>query len=174
MSENRYRLNIEQVKKFLPHRAPFLLVDRILEIHPSGDPQTATHQEKVGTKTIGIKAVSFNEPFFPGHFPDLSIFPGVLIIETMAQVSSFCMYPYLEKELETFSENFQCILVGVDNARFRRPVIPGDVMRVETVVTRCRGKLWGFHCTVSVDGQIVAEADLMANLMHNSEGISKE
>src|SRR5690349_1648523 len=90
--ENPYRLGIEQVRRFLPHRAPFLLVDRILEIHPAG-PVTPGDlaASKLGSRVVGLKNVTYNEPFFQGHFPQFSIFPGVLMIEAMAQVASFCL-----------------------------------------------------------------------------------
>lgn len=159
-----FRLGIDQIRKFLPHRAPFLLVDRILEIQPVGDQRTIGGPDKVGTKVVGVKCVSFNEPQFQGHFPNYSILPGVYILECMAQVSSFSVYPALADDLERMTKQFQCILVGVDGARFRRPVVPGDVMRVETVVTKCRSSLWVFDCSAMVDGQKVAEAQLIANL----------
>ena len=170
MSENRYRLNIDVVQKFLPHRAPFLLVDRILEIHPQGDLNDASSDGKVGIKVVGIKNYTYNEPFIPGHFPGFSIVPGVLLIETMAQVASFTLYPYLEKSIETLARDFQCILVGVDSARFRRPVIPGDTLRVTTEVTKVRGRLWGFKCEGTVDGQKVVEAEVLANLLVKGQG----
>lgn len=168
MTENRYRLNIEQIRTFLPHRMPFLLVDRILEIHPQGDLNDLSPANKVGIKVVGIKNVTYNEPYFAGHFPSFSIVPGVLLVEMMAQVASFSIYPYLEKDIARIARDFQCILVGVDDCRFRKPVIPGDTLRVETVVTKCRGKLWGFSCVAFVEGQKVCEAQLIANLVANS------
>ena len=165
MTESRYRLNIEVIQKFLPHRAPFLLVDRILEIHPIGDLSDPSSDNKVGIKVVGLKNYTYNEPYIPGHFPGFSIVPGVLLIETMAQVASFTLYPYLEKSIDTLSRDFQCILVGVDSARFRKPVIPGDTLTVTTEVTKVRGRLWGFKCEGMVDGQKVVEAEVLANLM---------
>jgi len=168
MSETRtseYKLNIEQIKRFLPHRAPFLLVDRILEIHPTGDLNDVAGDNKAGTKVIGIKNFTINEPFFQGHFPDYAIAPGVLLIEMMAQVASFSTYPYLRDFLERGDRTFQVFLAGVDNTRFRKPVTPGDTVRVETTVIKTRGKLWMFQCHAMVDGQKVAETELMANLV---------
>lgn len=165
MSENRYFLNIDQVRRYLPHRYPFLLVDRVLEIHPVGDLKNSSGEDKVGTKVVAIKNVTFNESIFQGHFPSFSIFPGVMLIEAMAQTASFSLYPALEHDIERISRDFQCILVGVDSVRFRRPVIPGDTLRMESVVTKCRGKLWAFSVSCSVDGQKVAESELLANLM---------
>lgn len=165
----RYYLDIEKIRAFLPHRAPFLLVDRILEIQPVGDlskfdPMNGA--EKVGTRVIGIKNFSYNEPFIPGHFPSYSIVPGVIQIETMAQVASFALYPFLEQRMEE-ARGFQCILVGVDGARFRKPVIPGDTLRVEAELTRAKSRIWGFHVEGFVDGQRVVEADVLANLSMN-------
>lgn len=160
-----YRLGIDQVRRWLPHRAPFLMVDRILEIHPVGDlSDPSFSQTKVGVKVVGIKCVSYNEPIFQGHFPDFSIFPGVMIIETMAQVSSFSMYPYFMKTADQNPPALETILVGVDSVRFRRPVVPGDLLRVETTVTKCRGRLWAFDGIATVDGERVAEASILANL----------
>lgn len=172
MSENAFRLNIDQIRKFLPHRAPFLLVDRVLEIHPGGDVKDPSPAGKVGTKVVAIKNVTYNEPFFQGHFPEYAIVPGVLLLEIMAQTASFSVYPYMAampEGVEILAKNFQCIFVGVDNARFRRPVVPGDTLRIETTVTKCRGRLWAFNCVASVDGQRVAEADIMANLLSNGD-----
>lgn len=167
--ENPYLLNINQIQRFLPHRSPFLLVDRILEIHPvQADSNSSLPMAGVGTRVVGIKNVSFNEPYFQGHFPNYAILPGVLIIETMAQVASFSVYPNLAKDIDRLSRDFQCILVGVDQARFRKPVVPGDTLRIETEVVKCRGKLWAFQCTATVDGQKVAEAEILANLIANS------
>ena len=168
MNDNPYQLNINQIQRFLPHRSPFLLVDRILEIHPVGDLSEPPPSAKVGTKVVALKNVSFNEPYFQGHFPGFAIVPGVLLIETMAQVASFSVYPGMAKNIDQMSKDFQCILVGVDNARFRKPVVPGDSLRIETDVTKCRGTLWGFHCSITVDGERVAETDLLANLLRSS------
>ncbi len=165
--ENPYRLNVNQIQRFLPHRTPFLLVDRILEIHPAGGTDQPFPSAEVGTRVVGLKNVTFNEPYFQGHFPGFSIVPGVLIIETMAQVASFSVYPSIGKDIDRLSRDFQCILVGIDGARFRKPVVPGDSMRIETVVSKRRGKLWAFQCTVSVEGQKVAEAEILANLATN-------
>ena len=90
--------------------------------------------------------------------------PGVLILEAMAQTACFSLYPFFEVNPDK-ARDFQCFLIGVDSARFRRPVVPGDALRVETEVTKCRGKLWAFQCNVTVDGQRVAEAEILANLI---------
>jgi 3-hydroxyacyl-[acyl-carrier-protein] dehydratase len=170
--ENPYRLNVNQIQRFLPHRSPFLLVDRILEIHPVGDLDQPFPYAPVGTKVVAIKNVSFNEPYFQGHFPGFAILPGVLIVEIMAQSASFSVYPNIVRDLDRLARDFQCILVGVDGARFRKPVVPGDTLRIETEVSKQKGKLWGFQCSAFVDGQKVAEAELLANLMSNPGQVS--
>ncbi len=167
---SRYRLDIDQIRRYLPHRSPFLLVDRVLDIVPTGDLEDmSANQGKVGIKVTALKNVSYNEPWVTGHFPGFSIFPGVLIIEAMAQAASFSFYPYVEQDIERISRDFRLILVGVEGARFRRPVIPGDALLIETKVIRCRGKLWVFKAEASVDGQRVAEAEILANLSMKDE-----
>lgn len=166
MSEaGRYVLNVDQIQKFLPHRAPFLMVDRILDIKPNGALTDLSPGNMPGTVVTGLKNLSFNEPYFQGHFPGFAIFPGVLMIEMMAQVAAFSIYPYVEKDLAKFTRDFQCILVGVDGVRFRKPAVPGDSLRVETTVAKCRGRLWVFNCQASIDGQKVVEAEIMANMI---------
>ncbi len=164
-----YALGVDQIREFLPHRAPFLLVDRVLEIHPIGDLTDASSQNKAGIRVVAIKNVTYNEPCFQGHFPNFSIFPGVLILEAMAQTASFSIYPYLIKDISRLAKDFKCILVGISDARFRHPVVPGDRLRIETVVTKCRGRLWVFECKAFVEDTIVAEAEVKANLMPNPE-----
>jgi 3-hydroxyacyl-[acyl-carrier-protein] dehydratase len=164
-----YSLSSDQVKKFLPHRFPFLLVDRILEIHPVGEERDSDFPvAEVGTRVIGLKNVSANEPYFQGHFPDFAIVPGVLIVETMAQVAGFSVYPSLMR-MGKLSHGFQCILIGLDKARFRKPAVPGDRMIIESEVVRCRGKIWSFQCSVSVEGQRISEAEILANLTYRSQ-----
>lgn len=156
-------LRTEQIKKFLPHRYPFLLIDRVSSIQAVGDLKNI-EESKVGTKVVAVKNVSANEPFFQGHFPDYPIMPGVLITEAMAQASCFAVYPYIVASDRHRAEDFQCALLGVDGARFRRPVVPGDVLVLDSEVTKHRGKMWGFHVNVNVDGQKVAEADILAHM----------
>jgi 3-hydroxyacyl-[acyl-carrier-protein] dehydratase len=166
IQKGRYRLDIDQIRNWLPHRAPFLLVDRVLDIFPNGTLTDLSPANMVGIKVVALKNVSYNEPFFQGHFPQFSIFPGVLMIEAMAQASSFALYPYVEKDLDlkTHTSDLECILLGIDGVRFRKPVIPGDSLVIESTVSKCRGTIWGFHCVALVDGQKVAEADVMANM----------
>ncbi len=171
MSE--YYLEQKEIQKFLPHRPPFLLVDRILSVSGPNTMIDDQPKNKLGIKVVGIKNVSMNEPHFMGHFPEFAIMPGVLILETMAQVASFSMYPYMMLE-NNVRGRFQCVLVGVDQARFRIPVTPGDVLRIETEVTGCRTYLWSFLCKGYVGEKLVAEAKIMANLMPVTEKSSEK
>jgi 3-hydroxyacyl-[acyl-carrier-protein] dehydratase len=171
MSEpNPFYLDTRKIQEFLPHRYPFLMVDRVLEITGPGALDEDSPKSKMGIKVKGVKNVTMNEPYFTGHFPDLPIMPGVQIIEAMAQVASFSIYPTFMKRREEFKEGFQCFLVGVDKARFRSPVTPGDVLVMETEVTLCRSTMWGFKTQATVDGKLVAEATIMANIILNKTG----
>jgi len=138
-------LDINEIMQILPHRFPFLLVDRITEMEP-------------GKRIVGLKNVTINEPFFPGHFPGHPVMPGVLIIEAMAQVGG--ILAYLSSDEATRSK--VTYFMGIDNARFRKPVTPGDQLRLELVVTMNRRGIWGFNGKAFVVDKLVAEADLMA------------
>lgn len=163
--KNIYAISGEAVRKFLPHRYPFLLVDRILSIEPTGVLSSMKGTEdKIGTKVIALKNVSFNEPMFQGHFPGFAIFPGVLTIEAMAQAASFATYPYIAQDPAQMARGFSVVLVGVDDVRFRKPIIPGDVLMIEATLEKCRGSIWGFHCIITVEGAKVAEARVLANM----------
>lgn len=160
-----YAISGEAIRKFLPHRYPFLLVDRILSIDPKGDLSSLKGTEdKIGTKVVAQKNVSFNEPMFQGHFPEFAIFPGVLTIEAMAQAASFATYPFVEHDPAKMARGLSLILVRVDDVRFRKPIIPGDVLLIETTLDKCRDTIWGFHCIVTVEGTKVAEARILANM----------
>lgn len=135
--------NISEIQRFLPHRYPFLLVDRILEIEE-------------GKRVVGIKNVTINEPFFQGHFPGQPIMPGVLIVEAMAQVGGFLALLTLKKEGEP-----SAYFIGIDKARFRKPVVPGDNLRLEVEVLKQRRNMWVFSGAAYVDGALVTEAELM-------------
>lgn len=137
-------LNILEIMKHLPHRYPFLLVDRIDAFVP-------------GVKIIGTKNVTINEPFFQGHFPGHPIMPGVLILEAMAQVGG--VYAILAKDVE---EGKVPYFVGIDKARFRKPVLPGDVLRLELKLLKVRRGIYTFYGAATVDDKLVAEAELMA------------
>lgn len=138
-------IEIKEIMAILPHAYPFLLVDRIVEIEP-------------GKRAVGIKNVTYNEPFFPGHFPGRPIMPGVLIVEAMAQTAGVLVFNSLPEEERKKSVFF----LGMDNVRFRKPVIPGDQLRMELEITRHRQSIWGFKGRALVDGNVVAEGDLLA------------
>lgn len=163
---------IDEVRNFLPHRYPFLLIDRVLKIELPMPPTSIDDSSgKLGVKVTAIKAISYAESCFQGHFPSVSMYPGVLLVEIMAQAACFATYPFFPKGAFTSpgagQDQFSCALVGVDNARFRRPVTPGDLLEVEIEVTKHRGGLWGFKGVITVDGQRMAEADLLANIVVN-------
>ena len=137
---------ILEIMKLLPHRYPFLLVDRIIEIN--GD-----------ESAIGIKNVTANEPQFMGHFPGNPIMPGVLLIEAMAQTAGAICARKLG------SNNSLVYFMTIDNARFRRPVVPGDRVEFHVTKQKQRANIWKFHCDAIVDGQKVAEADVGAMMI---------
>jgi len=140
-------IEIREILGLLPHGYPFLLVDRITEIEP-------------GKRIVGIKNVTYNEPFFPGHFPGRPIMPGVLIVEAMAQTAGVLAFKTVPQE----SPKKFVLFLGMDNVRFRKPVIPGDQLRLELEITKHRQAIWGFKGRAFVDDQLVAEADLLAML----------
>lgn len=138
-------LDVNQIRQILPHRYPFLLVDRIIEMDE--------------THVVGIKNVTANEPFFQGHFPDFPVMPGVLIVEAMAQTAGV-------QVLSSIPDRDQKLvfLVSVDAARFRRPVVPGDQLRIEMKVIKRKGTVAKMAGHVTVDGVLVAEAEVMCKL----------
>ena len=137
-------LNIEQIRDILPHRYPFLLIDKVIDI-----------QEKSIT---AIKNVTINEPYFKGHFPDHPIMPGVLIIEAMAQTGGVL---YVKKTGEILSDDNWFFLAGVNKARFKSIVKPGDQLRIEITVLRAKRSLWVFQGTATVDGELACSAELL-------------
>ena len=139
-------LDIKEIQSILPHRYPFLLIDRILEL------------EK-GKRARGLKNVTINEPFFLGHFPGHPIMPGVLIIEAMAQVGGVLAFKSADVT------NKVVYFMGIDNARFRKPVFPGDTLLITVGVTKSRGTIWAFKGEAHVGENLVAEAELMATIM---------
>lgn len=141
-------LDIRQVLEHLPHRYPFLLVDRVLEL------------EK-GRRITAIKNVTINEPFFVGHFPHLPVMPGVLIIEALAQAAGILSFQTMERVSNDRSVYY---FVGIDGARFKRPVSPGDQLRLEIEILRTSRSIWKYAGKATVDGQLAAEAELMCTL----------
>ncbi|HEX8848551.1 MAG TPA: 3-hydroxyacyl-ACP dehydratase FabZ [Gemmatimonadaceae bacterium] len=137
-------LGIEEIMKALPHRYPFLLVDRILEL-----------EEK--KRVVGLKNVTINEPFFQGHFPGHPIMPGVLIVEAMAQVGGILLMGEMDDP-----ESKVVYFMSLDNVKFRRPVKPGDQLRFELEMTQIRGPVCKMRGLAKVDGEVVCEADMAA------------
>ncbi|MCA0170459.1 3-hydroxyacyl-ACP dehydratase FabZ [Bacillus sp. RAR_GA_16] len=135
-------LDSQDIKKIIPHRYPFLLVDRILEV-----------EEEV--RAVGIKNVTANEEFFNGHFPDYPVMPGVLIVEALAQVGAVAM---LKKEE---NQGKLAFFTGIDKCRFKRQVKPGDQLRLEVEIIRIKGPIGKGKATATVDGEVAAEAEIM-------------
>ncbi|KKO51591.1 3-hydroxyacyl-ACP dehydratase FabZ [Paenibacillus sp. DMB20] len=135
-------LNIEQIQEIIPHRPPFLLVDKIVEMEE-------------GKRAVGIKNVTINEPFFVGHFPEYAVMPGVLIVEALAQVGAIAM---LSIESNRGKLGF---LAGIDGFRFRGQVVPGDTLRLEVEITRLKGSIGKGKATALVEGRTVAEGEIM-------------
>jgi len=138
-------LDIQKIKEYLPHRYPFLLVDRVVEIEP-------------GKRLLAFKNVTYNEPFFTGHFPELPIMPGVLIIEALAQATGLLAS---ETAPEVLGKGMTYYLVGLDKVRFKRPVVPGDRLMLEATYLRHKRNIWAFACKAEVDGEFVASAEIM-------------
>jgi len=136
-------LDILEIQKMLPHRYPFLFVDRILE-----------YEE--GKSIVGIKNVTIDEPFFQGHFPARPIMPGVLMVEAMAQVGGVLVY------LSSGTDDKMVYFMSIDKVKFRKPVVPGDQLRMEVQTLQSRGKIWKFKGEAKVDGKVVCEAEFMA------------
>ena len=137
-------MSVTEIMKYLPHRYPFLLLDRVVEC-------------KHGDSIAAIKNVTINEAFFQGHFPNTPVFPGVLILEALAQVSGVLVLsdPKLKPENESLF-----LFVGIDNARFKRPVVPGDQLQLESRLTRMKRNYGVFEANAFVDGELVTSAEL--------------
>jgi 3-hydroxyacyl-[acyl-carrier-protein] dehydratase len=136
-------MDIKEIQKFLPHRYPFLMVDRIIEIEP-------------GKKAIGIKNVTINEEFFQGHFPREPIMPGVLIIEALAQVAGILAF----RSGATVGKSVY--FMSIEKAKFRKPVVPGDQLRLEIQILQRRGNVWRFSGHAIVEEKMAAEAEFTA------------
>jgi len=137
-------MTIEEIKQFLPHRYPFLLIDRVTEFEKD-------------KRVVAIKNVTVNEPFFPGHFPHFHVMPGVLIIEAMAQVGGILLMGQIEGY-----ESKVVYFMSLDNVKFRRPVKPGDQLRFELDMLQIRGMVCKMRGVAKVDGDVVCEADMAA------------
>ena len=143
-------IDVHRIMEMIPHRYPFLMIDRVVDIVP-------------GVKATGVKNVTINEPFFAGHFPERPVMPGVLIIEAMAQTAAVFVVHTLGPE----SEGKLVYFMSVDGARFRKPVEPGDQLHVEVTKQRSRGNVWKFTGRANVDGNLVAEATYAAMIMND-------
>jgi len=140
--------DINDILKYLPHRYPFLLLDRVLEL-------------ELDKRILALKNVSFNEPFFMGHFPHLPVMPGVLVLEAMAQAAGVLSFATMGRRSDADSVFY---FAGIDEARFKRPVVPGDQLKLEVGIMRKSRMLWKFKGLATVEGQVVAEAQLMCAL----------
>jgi 3-hydroxyacyl-[acyl-carrier-protein] dehydratase len=143
-------LDINEIRAILPHRYPFLLVDRILEMDAD--------------RIVGIKNITFNEPQFTGHFPDFPVMPGVLIVEAMAQTAGVLVLHNMPDRA-----NKLVLLVAIENARFRRPVVPGDTLRMEMKIIKRKASVAKMSGIATVDGLVVAEAEVMCKLADKEE-----
>ena len=141
-------INIDQIKKLIPHRAPFLLIDRVENV-------------VLDSEATGFKMVSGNEPYFAGHFPDFPVMPGVLIVEALAQTASVMV----AATIPDVTASKLVFFTTVEKARFRQPVRPGDVVKLHVVKNTNKGPLWKFVGKASVDGKLVAEADFGAMIV---------
>jgi len=141
-------MNIEQIQEYLPHRYPFLLIDRVVSYEKD-------------TSIVAIKNVTVNEPFFPGHFPHLHVMPGVLIVEAMAQAAAVLSLRSLGHKNDG---SWVYYFVGIDGARFKKPVVPGDTLRLEVAQGTARRGMGKFTAVAKVENQVVAEAELLCAL----------
>jgi 3-hydroxyacyl-[acyl-carrier-protein] dehydratase len=145
-------MDVNEISRLLPHRYPFLLVDRVVELDP-------------GKKLVGFKNVTVNEQFFNGHFPGHPVMPGVLILEALAQAAALLAF----KSASVDSSKFVVYLMGIDNARFRKPVVPGDRLTLTAEVVRQKSQVWKQKGVATVDGAVVAEAEFLATIVDASK-----
>ena len=138
-------IDINEIKQYIPHRYPFLLVDRITEL-------------EIGKRVVGLKNVTVNEPFFPGHFPHNPVMPGVLIIEAMAQTAAVLAF---KTDGSVPVDDSTVDFASVDNVRFKRPVVPGDQLVMEAEIVRKMRNIWKFKAVARVDGELATEAEFM-------------
>ena len=138
-------MDIQEIQEYLPHRYPFLLVDRVVECEP-------------GKRLLAYKNVTYNEPFFTGHFPNQPIMPGVIIMEALAQTTGLLAG---QSQPDVLGKGKTYYLVGLDKVRFKRPVVPGDKLSLEATYLRHKRNIWAFACRAEVDGEFVASAEIM-------------
>jgi 3-hydroxyacyl-[acyl-carrier-protein] dehydratase len=147
-------MDIRDVLEYLPHRYPFLLIDRVVSC-------------ETGKRIVALKNVTINEPFFNGHFPRRPIMPGVLIIEAMAQAAAILSFRTKEHKADDKSIYY---FVGIDHARFKRPVLPGDTLMIEAELKRTARNMWMFDCVARVDQAVVTEAEIMCTIRTMDDG----
>lgn len=145
-------MDINEILQYLPHRYPFLLVDRVLEIEE-------------GVRILALKNVTMNEPFFPGHFPNRPVMPGVLILEALAQAAAVLSFKTMGHKPDPDSVVY---FAGIDNARFKRPVLPGDQLLLDVSISRKMRNIWKYTAVARVGDELAAEADLMCALKNAS------
>ncbi len=146
-------LDSQAIQELLPHRYPFLLVDRIIELVPR-------------VRIVGIKQVSINEPFFQGHFPGAPVMPGVLVVEALAQVGAVLALREIEDR-----DSKLVLFTGIREARFRKPVVPGDTLTLEVTALRIGSRIQRMHGEAKVDGQLVADADIMSVIADRASAV---
>ncbi len=146
-------IDVVRIMEMIPHRYPILLVDRVIDFVP-------------GESAVGLKNVTMNEPHFNGHFPGMPVMPGVLIVEAMAQTSAILVVQTLGEEAEGKVVYF----MSIDNAKFRKPVVPGDSVHIHVEKIQSRGKVWKFQGVAKVDGKVCAEAVITAMLTDQEAG----
>ncbi len=151
MESKEICMNIQQIMEFLPHRYPFLLIDRVIELEDR-------------KRIVALKNVTYNEPFFMGHFPGAPVMPGVLMVEAMAQAGGILLFNSLEDK-----ESQLAVLLGVDKCRFRKLVRPGDQLVIEVNVMRLRSRVGKMASKTLVDGELAAEAEITFSLVDKSE-----
>ena len=150
MTITEHTANLEEIKRLIPHRYPFLLIDKVENII-------------IGKSALGIKNVTVNEPYFQGHFPSKPIMPGVLIIEAMAQTAAILV----SKTIKIFDHDFLVYFMTINNAKFRKLVQPGDVLKLKVLVERNRGNTWKFSGNAFVEENLVTEANFTAMMIEN-------
>ena len=150
MTITEHTANLEEIKRLIPHRYPFLLIDKVENII-------------IGKSALGIKNVTVNEPYFQGHFPSKPIMPGVLIIESMAQTAAILV----SKTIKIVDHDFLVYFMTISNAKFRKLVQPGDVLKLKVLVERNRGNTWKFSGNAFVEENLVTEANFTAMMIEN-------
>ena len=150
MTITEHTANLEEIKRLIPHRYPFLLIDKLENI-------------TIGKSALGIKNVTVNEPYFQGHFPSKPIMPGVLIVEAMAQTAAILV----SKTIKIVDHDFLVYFMTINNAKFRKLVQPGDVLKLKVLVERNRGNTWKFSGNAFVEENLVTEANFTAMMIEN-------